>query len=95
MNSEKLYETQMGGNKSIAVAELLMHKFLSMGTEQLRGESTKLNDKIIAIQRSKDHHKHRSALSVMQSQLHRMNMELKRRDSDAKRARYAITPSAK
>lgn len=80
---------------STDVREVLMHKFLKMDTEQLNNESTKLKDKIIAIQRSKDHHKHRAALSVMQSQLHRMNMELKRRDSDAKRARHAITPSAK
>lgn len=73
----------------------LAHKFLQFNTAELRSEADKLNGKVVAIQRSKEHHKKRAELAEMQSTLHRMNMELKRRDGEAKRAKHAITPSAR
>lgn len=76
--------------------EELAHKFPQLDTAQLESEAAKLDGRIKAIQRSKDHHKHRESLSLLQSTLHRMKMELKRREGDAKRARwnFAITPTA-
>lgn len=69
------------------------HKFPQFETPALRVEAEKLNSKILAIQRSKDHHKHRAQLAEFQSVLHRMRMELKRRDTEEKKLRYAVTPT--
>ena len=74
--------------------EELLHKFPNLDTLTLRNEIRKTEERVMMIQRSKDHHKHRDALSVLQGTLHRMKMELKRREGEEKRARYSITPSA-
>lgn len=75
-------------------AEELAHKFPQLDTLTLRAEIDKTDARIRAVQRGPDHHKHREALSHMQGTLHRMRMELKRREGDEKRARHSITPSA-
>lgn len=72
----------------------LAHKFPEFDTITLRNEIRKTDERVTMIQRSKDHHKHRDALSVLQSTLHRMRMELKRRELDEKRSHHSITPSA-
>lgn len=75
--------------------QALEHKFLQFDTATLRIKADKLNGKVVAIQRSKEYHKKRAELAEMQSTLHRMNMELKRRDGEAKRLKHFITPSAR
>ena len=74
--------------------EDMAHKFAEFDTITLRNEIRKTDERVTMIQRSKDHHKHRDSLSVLQSTLHRMKMELKRREGEEKRARHSITPSA-
>lgn len=69
----------------------------AMNTPTLRNEAEKLNAKIVAIQRSKDHHKQRATLSELQRALNTMRNEIKDREIAEKRARWshAVTPSAR
>lgn len=71
----------------------LAHKFLQWDDATLKAECQKCFDKVQAIQRSKQHKEQRPLLSVLQSQLHRMKMEIKRRDDFAKRVKYSPQPS--
>jgi len=69
--------------------------FVKLTDAELTAEVNKLNGKVIALQRSKAHKTAdgRQAISVMQSQLHRMAMEQKRRHHAAMRDKHNITPS--
>jgi hypothetical protein len=68
----------------------------ALNTPTLRNEIKALDAKIVAIQRSKDHHKQRGLLSELQRDLHNMRVELKTREDAEKRARWshAVTPTA-
>lgn len=68
-------------------ANELAHKFPHLNTPNLRNEIERTNAKVVAIQRSKDHHKQRATLSELQGTLHRMRLELRRREEDEKRSR--------
>lgn len=75
----------------------LAHKFPQFDTETLRREIASYDNRVVTMQRSKAHASAagKQKLSELQSTLHRMRLELKRREGDEKRARYAITPSAR
>lgn len=71
--------------------------FTKLSDEELTATIASLRGKVVAMQRSA--HKTtqtRNAISTIQSQLHRMEMEAKRRRHTALRAKHnhAITPSA-
>lgn len=70
-------------------ADALAHKFPQFNTPTLRSEADKTEARIKLIQRSSGRHTqgNRVLLSTLQSELHRMKMELKRRDEEEKRAR--------
>lgn len=73
----------------------MAHKFPHLTTDVLRQEIDTVNGRVVQLQRGKAHTseagKHK--LSELQSTLHRMKMELKRREGDERRARHSITPS--
>ncbi len=71
--------------------------FTKLSDVDLTAEVNRLNGKVVALQRNKAHKTAdgRQAISVMQSQLHRMTMEQKRRHHATLRARHNITPSGK
>lgn len=75
----------------------MAHKFLHLSTDALRQEIDATNGRVVQLQRGKAHTSEagKQKLSEMQGSLHRMKMELKRREGDEKRARHSITPSAR
>jgi hypothetical protein len=76
--------------KSAAMAIVAHTEFPQFDTPTLRHEIETLNGKIQAIQRSKDHHKKRDTLSLLQSTIHKMRLELKRRDELERRAKANV-----
>lgn len=68
--------------------EELAHKFSQYDTETLRREIIAHDGRIKSMQRAKAHKTEagRQKLSELQSVSHRMNMELTRREREAKRA---------
>lgn len=79
---------------NIATNEMA-HKFPHLSTDALRQEIDTINGRVIQMQRGKAYTSEagKQKLSELQSTLHRMKMELKRREGDEKRLRYSITPS--
>jgi hypothetical protein len=82
----------------------LAHKFPHFTTPELRADIERIEQRVKLIQRSSSRANNRALLSDLQSTLHRMKLELKRRDEAAKRAHvdqvmrgelpaHAITPS--
>lgn len=71
--------------------EQMAHHFPQYDDETLKRVIDELNRHIIQLQKAKV----RAKLPQMQRDLHAMRMEYKRREGAAKRAKYAITPSAR
>lgn len=73
----------------------LAHKFPQLNTEQLRREIDATNGQVVTLQRSKAYTSAagKQKLSELQSNLHRMKLELKRRYKDEARARFVDVSS--
>lgn len=71
------------------------HKFPHLSLEALKQEIDATNGRVRQMQHGKAYttESGKQTLSRLQSTLHRMRMELKRRECDAKRALHSITPS--
>ena len=69
--------------------EELAHKFSQYDTETLRKEIINYDGRVVSMQRGKAHKTEagRQKLSELQSTLHRMKLELKRREGELKRAK--------